>query len=190
MSDFRVPALAVAAAAALSLVAPAQAAVTTKNFTVTGSIGSGTFSLAFDDVTSTYSLSALNFTVVGASTTFDTSNSGVAVIAPNVLEIGGTVYGVGNFVGEIANPVDDFAVEFDPTLVSQSGQLNYLSYAIGNPPTPGGIAYSSVPETITQLPEPSTWAMMLIGFGAIGWQLRRRKRSTSTFTQGGFNHAF
>jgi len=30
--------------------------------------------------------------------------------------------------------------------------------------------------TITEaVPEPATWAMMLIGFGAIGWQLRRRR---------------
>ena len=28
---------------------------------------------------------------------------------------------------------------------------------------------------ITAVPEPATWAMMLIGFGAIGWQLRRRR---------------
>jgi hypothetical protein len=27
---------------------------------------------------------------------------------------------------------------------------------------------------IASVPEPATWAMMLIGFGAIGWQLRRR----------------
>jgi hypothetical protein len=114
---------------------------------------------------------------VGASTTFDTSNSGVAVIGPNVLEIGGTVYGVGNFSGEIANPVDDFAFELDPTLAYQSNQLNYLSYAIGSPPTPGGIAYSDVPETITAVPEPSTWAMFLFGFGAIGIAVRRRRKS-------------
>ena len=175
----RVMTAALAATAALSLAAPAQAAVTIKNFKVAGAVGSGTFSLAFDNLTSTYSLSALNFTVVGASTTFDTSNSGVAVIAPNVLEIGGTVYGVGNFAGEIANPVDDFAFEFDPTLVFQSGQLNYLSYALGNPPTPGGIAYSSVPETITAVPEPSTWAMFLLGFGAMGIAIGRKKQAQS-----------
>jgi len=27
----------------------------------------------------------------------------------------------------------------------------------------------------TQLPEPATWALMLLGFGAVGWQLRRRR---------------
>ena len=31
--------------------------------------------------------------------------------------------------------------------------------------------------TITALPEPGTWAMMLLGFGAMGWQLRRRRSS-------------
>ena len=38
--------------------------------------------------------------------------------------------------------------------------------------------------TITDhgVPEPATWAMMLVGFGAIGWQLRRR-RSSLAFAQ-------
>jgi hypothetical protein len=30
------------------------------------------------------------------------------------------------------------------------------------------------------VPEPATWAMMLLGFGAIGWQLRRRKACSRT----------
>lgn len=32
--------------------------------------------------------------------------------------------------------------------------------------------------TATAVPEPSTWAMMLIGFGATGFALRRRRRSS------------
>jgi len=28
----------------------------------------------------------------------------------------------------------------------------------------------------TAVPEPATWGMMLLGFGALGWQLRRRRR--------------
>lgn len=28
---------------------------------------------------------------------------------------------------------------------------------------------------VTAVPEPSTWALMLLGFGGIGWQLRRRR---------------
>jgi PEP-CTERM motif len=34
----------------------------------------------------------------------------------------------------------------------------------------------------TQLPEPGTWAMMLLGFGAVGWQIRRR-RGTGVLAQ-------
>lgn len=161
------------AAAALSMTAPAQAAVTITSYSVTGPEGSGTFSLAFDNLTSIYSLSALNFMLVGGSTTFDTSNSGVIPIDANTLEIGGTVYGVGNFSGEIANPVDDFAFEFNPSLLTQSGPQNSLSYALGSPPTPGGIAYSSL--TIAAVPEPSTWGLIIIGFAGMGVVVRRRR---------------
>jgi hypothetical protein len=33
------------------------------------------------------------------------------------------------------------------------------------------------------VPEPSTWAMMLIGFGAAGYGLRRRRRVESALRQ-------
>jgi hypothetical protein len=38
-----------------------------------------------------------------------------------------------------------------------------------------------VPVT-SAVPEPGTWAMMLMGFGLIGWRLRRRPRTTPTLT--------
>jgi hypothetical protein len=43
----------------------------------------------------------------------------------------------------------------------------------------GGTAGTIVFDDITLglgLPEPATWAMMLLGFGAIGASLRRRRR--------------
>jgi hypothetical protein len=185
MSGSCVPTVAVAAAAALSLAAPAQAAITIENFTVTGPVVSGTFALAFDDSTSAYSLSALNITLAGSSVAFDTSNSGVISLAdigrPNFLEIGGLANGGVYSIGQAGlPPADDFAFEFDPSIVSQSAGLSYDT---------NGIINQANSVTISAVPEASTWAMMLIGFGAIGWQLRRRKRSSSTFTQGGFNHA-
>jgi hypothetical protein len=33
---------------------------------------------------------------------------------------------------------------------------------------------------VTTVPEPGTWAMMLLGFGALGFAIRRRKSSALT----------
>ncbi|HEV2044556.1 MAG TPA: PEPxxWA-CTERM sorting domain-containing protein, partial [Sphingomicrobium sp.] len=35
----------------------------------------------------------------------------------------------------------------------------------------------------TPVPEPATWAMMLVGFGAIGIGMRRRRRSGQKLPQ-------
>ena len=54
-------------------------------------------------------------------------------------------------------------------------------------PPPGGGGGGFTPPTVTTLevppaapptgvPEPATWAMMLIGFAAMGWQVRREQR--------------
>lgn len=40
----------------------------------------------------------------------------------------------------------------------------------------GGLSALSGDVTITPLPEPGTWAMMLLGFGAIGLTLRNRRK--------------
>jgi PEP-CTERM motif len=185
MFESRVPAVAVAAltfmkrvltrvlaaAAVLSLAAPAQAAVTIENFTVAGPIVSGTFSLAFDDSTSAYSLSALNITLAGSSVAFDTSNSGVISLGdigrPDFLEIGGNANGGVYNIGRVGlPPEDDFAIQFVPTTILQSDGLAYA--------TAGSINYDSV--ILTAVPEPSTWAMMLIGMGAVGGALRAKRR--------------
>jgi|KBSMisStaDraftv2_1062788.scaffolds.fasta_scaffold323779_2 hypothetical protein len=51
---------------------------------------------------------------------------------------------------------------------------------LGGALTRGGlISYAvTITYTILPVPEPSTWAMMLLGFGAIGMAVRRRKAST------------
>ena len=42
---------------------------------------------------------------------------------------------------------------------------------------PPGTSYSAVFDigSAAAVPEPATWALMLLGFGAVGWQLRRRR---------------
>ena len=44
----------------------------------------------------------------------------------------------------------------------------------GNPPL---VTPPTTPELIPAVPEPGTWAMMLLGFGFIGWRIRREKRA-------------
>ncbi|HEY1216455.1 MAG TPA: PEPxxWA-CTERM sorting domain-containing protein, partial [Bryobacteraceae bacterium] len=74
-------------------------------------------------------------------------------------------------VGPIGTPVDDFAFDFDPSLALQSDGLAYVNAPVDY------TQYSSV--TLTQLPEPSTWAMMLLGFGAMGIAIRRSRKKVA-----------
>jgi hypothetical protein len=49
------------------------------------------------------------------------------------------------------------------------------------PQTPETPTVPGTPETppVPAVPEPSSWAMMLIGFGLIGWAIRRDKRTVA-----------
>lgn len=44
------------------------------------------------------------------------------------------------------------------------------------------ITVSSLPNSWTEVPEPATWALMIIGFGAIGGALRRQAGAKRTVT--------
>ena len=56
---------------------------------------------------------------------------------------------------------------------------NYVANIVAVPGTlPGtnGLAASTFSANVSLVPEPETWAMMLIGAGLVGWQLRRKVR--------------
>ena len=164
-------ALAIAAVAALSGTAPAEAAVLTTNYVIeTVDAGSGTFSIDFDTVALTFSLSALNYTL--GATTFNTINASMQP-AGSSFWIGGNVNGP-DVVSGLAN-ADDFSFRWSPGLGApttftydiggdifgdRTTQAVYLPVVVGQP---GGV------------PEPATWAMMLLGFGGIGVAVGRRK---------------
>jgi hypothetical protein len=42
----------------------------------------------------------------------------------------------------------------------------------------GSISINMI-SPVTAVPEPSTWAMMLAGFGGLGWLAHARRRKTS-----------
>jgi hypothetical protein len=58
------------------------------------------------------------------------------------------------------------------------GTYNYYNfYSLGtNGQTFGNVLLSSFAVT-PNVPEPATWAMMLVGFGGIGFAMRRNRKS-------------
>jgi len=83
-------------------------------------------------------------------------------------------------------PVAAFALDFStltshgPNQVSINGSLlGAAPFAIGG--TPITVNASAGVFTITAVPEAATWAMMIVGFGAIGFGLRRRARTAVSF---------
>jgi hypothetical protein len=80
--------------------------------------------------------------------------------------------------------------EFDQQTFERDGQGNFSTFTefssfslVGDDPDAGGPAdFSNRTFTlsITQaVPEPDTWAMMILGFGLAGYALRRRRRDGS-----------
>jgi PEP-CTERM motif len=69
-------------------------------------------------------------------------------------------------------------VDFDntPQLITASNGSQFTLQVNDVSLTPGVLQILS--GQLQAVPEPSTWAMMLLGFGAIGFSMRRRPRAT------------
>ena len=159
-------ALGMAAAVAVSLAVPASATVEIHNYSFTtsgladGDV-TGTYTLGVDTVTSALTLEHLNLTVQGL--TFDATNA--------------SVFGTLSFyyVGANANGGADSYVFNSGDFYLAVGSNNYREFAAPNGQTTNRV-------TLTELgavPEPATWAMMLLGIGMIGAGARhRRQRQT------------
>jgi len=57
--------------------------------------------------------------------------------------------------------------------LSFSGTASYATINFQN--TGGGFLVDNFTGTFGAVPEPSTWAMMLLGFGGMGMTMRRRR---------------
>ncbi len=63
------------------------------------------------------------------------------------------------------------SLESSPLMAGALNTLTVNGRNTGNSAFSGTLTFANVPA----VPEPGTWAMMLLGFGAIGFAMRRRK---------------
>ncbi|HEV2596662.1 MAG TPA: PEPxxWA-CTERM sorting domain-containing protein [Sphingomicrobium sp.] len=92
---------------------------------------------------------------------------------------------------------DNYAPSTDTDLAQNSERLNFAFLSgLGFDPnvndtyratlTSGGqslTAYAKIGSGVPAVPEPATWGLMILGFGAIGFQLRRSQKSGTALSQ-------
>lgn len=81
----------------------------------------------------------------------------------------------------VTQPTKQLQLFFSPALSATGGTITGNSFeaqqiqGAGNRTLTGSVSSASVTAAV---PEPATWAMMLLGFGFVGSAMRRRQRQT------------
>lgn len=146
-------------------------------------VGTGTFTSPTDLAAGTYDLTSLpgfsvTFTFANGDTfttsDIDTPLTGVAV---TVVDLGGGAQrlfftesgGAGSDGGPHSGSLDfDSATSFLTFSPASFGNFLYIEGS-----------YSGRYHALASVPEPSTWAMMLVGFGLVGFSMRRSRARTA-----------
>lgn len=151
-------------------------------------------------VTKEFSFGGTTFTFGGSGSSFVTVQNSA----------GGAIQAFGGFFGIALRPSASFVNRgtvsygptgtqyasftnstIDPSISQQSfvglrandGISNYFGFAYLQGRTLIGYGYETLANTAVAaaaVPEPATWAMMLVGFGGIGFGMRRRKSKVTT----------
>ena len=165
-------------AAAVAMIASTSASAAMFNFNFSGTglffgedlVASGT--LTTDDVSQVSSLNGYTFqTITGITGTFNGSQiTGLANVtgSNNLFYLTGPFFVDGNGLGfsTAAGSAVNLFVTTDTRYRVNAGGLST------------GFVTASASPAAGAVPEPVTWAMMLLGFSAIGFSVRRRRYAT------------
>jgi hypothetical protein len=181
-----VVAIAAAAAAVIAAAAPAAAAtypVGSPNFQATAG-PNGTFSGAFFATGIAAGVFSDTFTF-----TLPTNGLGSGTVTTSVTDLGSandldfTSVTINDIAAQITKTAGGaFEVAFINNVPIVAGQLNKLvvtGLSRGNGAYGGQATFTPVNSAV---PEPATWAMMIMGFGVVGYAMRRR-RTAVRFSQ-------
>jgi hypothetical protein len=173
-----VPALAVAGA-------PASAAILDFTITNVGGQNFGNYSFSLDDTrlpnivlsdNVRYSTPAIPITYTNVPNAGSgTINSGVTFFAP--IQQGGLQIGFlpfGNFRLINTTLVENTSFSSQTLPVFRLGTFAISTTAQNNGPRPFDNYQITIAAAASAVPEPTTWAMLLMGFGAVGYSMRRR----------------
>jgi PEP-CTERM motif-containing protein len=157
---------------AIAASTPASGAITELDFqfsaTTPGPITShsGTFTLLHDDVAGTITLSEINFSL--GATSFTTANTSA------FQGLGSGIGGNTNGPGGLSAGTDDFTLSFFSPFVLDGASF---AYTLTTEPFIITATQVSLSRVVPggAIPEPTSWAMMLLGFGAVGLAIRRRR---------------
>ena len=136
----------------------------------TSSASAGTFGAFFGPVGSVGGITQSLVTVAGVSysISFDLSNDGGT---PNFFDVD---FGTSQLFSATDSGAFGFT-SFSTTAIA-TGASTTLSFAFRQDPNFFSLDNISVTAVTDAVPEPGTWAMMLIGFAGAGMALRRRRR--------------
>lgn len=106
------------------------------------------------------------------------------LFAPNEATSASASFSIDGLIGTVLHSTGDtsnldwqiFSGNFVAT--GSTATLNFTNLTGG---VNEGILLDAV--SVAPVPEPSTWAMMLLGFGAVGFAMRRRKNATESLLQ-------
>jgi hypothetical protein len=134
-----------------------------------GAASQGSFGAEFGPVGSTGGISQNLTTIAGESylISFDLRNNGGT---PNLFEV---LFGSSQLFTATDSAPFSFT-NFSTTAVA-TGSTTALSFSFRQDPDYFNLDNISVTRVAPGVPEPGTWAMMLIGFGAVGSAMRRRR---------------